>query len=530
LLTPARAGVKFTVDRQLTVNSPSLTWQFSAYSESSIVLLTKLIGSVAVILILPLWASTQTQRHDSRLVLESSDSRLVEAFDWAKGQALAFAFDGDPVGPWYEAALPGREAFCMRDVAHQSTGAHAIGLAPHTANMLHHFAENISSSRDWCSYWEMDRHNRPAPVDYKSDAEFWYCLPANYDVLDSCYRMYLWTGDLAYINDPDFLNFYARTVTDYEQRWNLDSATVMKRKRRMNIVGDFNPGNPLQVFRGNPGYNEGQRGFVLGVDLLSTQYAGYLAYAGIQQARGDDDLVRVYREKAFAVRALINNTWWDQSAAGFYSRLSETYKLEGRADSALLYRDVVEDGPKLRSTLDAFVGAIRKTPSSGVEGESHHAEILYRYGVPDLAYAQMIDLARADKDRREYPEVSYSIIGAIVTGTMGITIDAGCGGREAPCIKSQSGLGDIAWAELHNIPVRTNEITVRHEGRRKTIFTNLKGPALVWRPSFAGSFPSLLVNGIPAKSHLEKGSLGREISSVKVPVAPGVTVRVETPK
>ena len=55
--------------------------------------------------------------------------------------------------------------------------------------------ENISRSKDWCSYWEITYSNRPAPIDFKSDQEFWYNLPANFDVLDACYRMFLWTGD-----------------------------------------------------------------------------------------------------------------------------------------------------------------------------------------------------------------------------------------------------------------------------------------------------------------------------------------------
>ena len=164
-------------------------------------------------------ATTSTK--ESKLTLESSDARLVESFNWAKRQAMAYVFDGDEVGPWYEAVEPGREGFCMRDTAHQSMGAHALGLAKYNLNMLRKFAENISDSKDWCSYWEIDRHNRPAPVDYKSDAEFWYNLPANFDVLDACYRMYLWTGDLTYINDPVFLNFYRRTVNDYVERWGL---------------------------------------------------------------------------------------------------------------------------------------------------------------------------------------------------------------------------------------------------------------------------------------------------------------------
>ena len=146
-----------------------------------------------------------------RIVLKTSDTDLGEAFEWAKKQALAYSFTGDPVGDWYEAALPVREAFCMRDVSHQSIGAHALGPFQHTNNMLRKFAENIPESKDWCSYWEINREGLPAPVDYYNDVQFWYNLPANFDVLNCCYRMYLWTGDRTYIDDHTFLNFYRRT-------------------------------------------------------------------------------------------------------------------------------------------------------------------------------------------------------------------------------------------------------------------------------------------------------------------------------
>jgi len=64
------------------------------------------------------------------LSFNSSDNELNQLFSWAKKQALAYSFSDDPVGLWYEAALPGREAFCMRDVSHQAMGAHFLGLAP----------------------------------------------------------------------------------------------------------------------------------------------------------------------------------------------------------------------------------------------------------------------------------------------------------------------------------------------------------------------------------------------------------------
>jgi hypothetical protein len=87
----------------------------------------------------------------SPLNFTSDDAELAAGFTWAKAQALEYVFRGDPVGDWYEAALPGRAAFCMRDVSHQAAGAHMLGLAAYTRNMLHRFAENISSQRDWCT-------------------------------------------------------------------------------------------------------------------------------------------------------------------------------------------------------------------------------------------------------------------------------------------------------------------------------------------------------------------------------------------
>src|SRR5215204_3339035 len=100
--------------------------------------------------------------------LSSIDETLNRGWEWAVAQAMDYVRAGDPVGDWYEAALPGRNAFCMRDVAHQSAGAQALGLRQETKNMLLRFAENIAESRDWCTYWEITGDNQPAPVDYTS--------------------------------------------------------------------------------------------------------------------------------------------------------------------------------------------------------------------------------------------------------------------------------------------------------------------------------------------------------------------------
>ena len=109
----------------------------------------------------------------------------------------------------------------MRDVSHQSTGAQFLGLGSRTLNMLHRFAASISASKKWCSWWEITRDNLPAPVDYNNDHDFWYDLPANFDVLDASYRQWLWSRNRAYL-DEVFLNYYRQTVTDYVQAWDHD--------------------------------------------------------------------------------------------------------------------------------------------------------------------------------------------------------------------------------------------------------------------------------------------------------------------
>src|SRR5688572_12712722 len=79
------------------------------------------------LLLLSVSAVSWSQVRD--LNFHSSDTDLTTAFVHAKELALSYRGDPkDPVGPWYEAALPSRNAFCMRDVSHQSLPAAMLGL------------------------------------------------------------------------------------------------------------------------------------------------------------------------------------------------------------------------------------------------------------------------------------------------------------------------------------------------------------------------------------------------------------------
>ena len=466
---------------------------------------------------LPMAAATYRQAerstiHEARtadprvglLDFDTSDANLNTAFAWARRQALAYAFRGDPVGDWYEAALPGRQAFCMRDVSHQSMGAHALGLARYTRNMLEKFAENISEAKDWCSYWEINRENRPAPVDYHDDADFWYNLPANFDVLAACFRMYMWTGDRAYLTDVAFLNFYKRTVRDYVERWDLGLDRIMTRPRIMNIRGRSNPANRFQTKRGIPSYEESDPNFVVAIDQIAVQYAGYLAYARFQQLLGNEEESREFLKRATDVKSFLNQDWWDKESTSYYSSLGLDYKLRTHGlNVAVLYYGAAEEGPKSESVVNAILRCIRNKEPIGVEEQSHLPEILYRYGKADAASDQILDLAGEGKNRREYPEVSYAVVGAIVAGLMGIELVPA-----EPEKALQKALymewkvstlprltSKTKWAELKHVPIRSNEINVRHDGLSKTTLTNAAGPALIWNACFPGSHRKLLANG-----------------------------------
>jgi hypothetical protein len=157
----------------------------------------------------------KAQPQQTGVTFKSSNADLTAAFEWAKNKALSYAHDGtDPVGFWYEAALPNREAFCMRDVSHQAIGAEILGLGKHNLNMFLKFAQNISESKDYCSYWEINRYNEPAPVDYENDNDFWYNLPSNFDVIYNASRLYNWTGNREYIDNQQFQKFYRLSLNE----------------------------------------------------------------------------------------------------------------------------------------------------------------------------------------------------------------------------------------------------------------------------------------------------------------------------
>ncbi|WP_263354711.1 glucosidase family protein [Acidicapsa acidisoli] len=467
------------------------------------------------------WASfspAQDAPVSSKLEFESSDPALQQAFRWAKAQALAYAHpESESIGAWYEAALPGRDSFCMRDVSHQTTGAAALGLYSANHNMLKRFAASLAPERDWAGYWEIDRLGRPSAADYISDSDFWYNLPANFDLLDAVVRMWRWTGDDSYWKDLEFERFFQATANSYISTWQLQPGRVLSRPRIMNRRlqnGEF------VNSRGIPSYTEGRKDFNVGSDLLAAEYRALQSLQQIAVERHQPDDAKRLQVTADAVEQLIEQRAWSGREGHFHGFFSEDGSSFGSGDAMLLYFNAVRRPEHLRGALD-FIASPEYWQPVNIEEESYLPLALYRYGRSADAYRILLDLSNPDKKRREYPEVSYAVIAAIVSGMMGLEPSEEIGNDT---IQTLSQLHDGPdFAELRGVAIKHNIVDLRHVGTSSSTLTNRSGPPLQWKASFPGIAASLKVNGKWMRAQHFSSLAGMTISWVTITVPPGST-------
>ena len=468
----------------------------------------------------PLW---EHEAYPGGLTLLTNDSLLAARFKWATSQALEYAHDeNDPVGKWYEAALPDREAFCMRDVSHQSQGAHYLGLKDHTKNMLFKFAENIAESRDWCTYWEINRYNQPAPVDYANDNEFWYNLPANFDVLIACFRQYQLTGDSDYLNHPVFVNFYNRTMRDYILAWDLDIASVMNRNRFMNLAQPLDSSYSFHVSRGLPSYAEGEPlRLYLGADLFCLQYQAYQAYEKILSLNGLNIKVDSLQIVAQGLKEWYNSIWWNSEHDKPHSSLLTDGTFIGNPSTYFLQSGILKGNKREGIALQGLLNQ----ENINIEGQSYFPSLFYEFDENQRAFGELLDLSDPQKERREYPEVSYAVVEAMLEGMMGIKVHAAS--RRISTLPRLT--GNTKLASFTHIPILEGNLTVSHKNNIETTVVNQLTGAIKWKAAFTLAADSLLVDNQVVKAKRGESLTGREISWVEINLTAGdsVTVRVK---
>ncbi len=436
------------------------------------------------------------ERESTALEFRSSNQKLTEAFHWAKGKALSYAHDdSDPVGYWYEAALPDREAFCMRDVSHQTIGAEILGLGKHNYNMFLKFARNISVEKDYCTYWEINRYDKPAPVDYENDQDFWYNLPANFDIVQSGLRLYQWTGNQEYLTNPDLNTFYELSMNAYIDHWNLADDKILGRNRMMHLKNDW-ANSRFGTNRGIPTYNEGGRGeTLLGIDMTASMIAAYKAYSEILKLNGNLNESEAYHQKALKTQEFLDTFWWDpeklEYRSIYYSDGSFDYFWVGEQQAFLhylIYFDAIADeGKKMKIVNDYEENFDRLI----VELKSYLPIIFYENGKSEIADRMIVDLCSTENLRRDYPENSFTVIEHITRGLMGIDVDA-----SSNRFSTEPRLAKEAdWAELKHVPLLSNKVSVKHLGRSMTMAKNESGDSVHWTAKIPGVHSFLFLDG-----------------------------------
>ena len=232
-------------------------------------------------------------------------------------------------------------------------------------------------------------------------------MPANFDLIDCCYRQYLWSGDRDDAQDGCFLHFYARSLNEYVRRWDRDGDGIPDHVRG-------------EGPRGIASYVEDALTPKVAGDLVAAQYAAYAAYAAMSRLRGEDGEAEQYEGLATGCERCTTRSGGTKAKRRFNGAILQDGapypEFYLSASYMPLYFGLIAPGEKRRSRW--------KTCSAAASPTWRKCRIclgrILRFGragggVPDDARAGR----RADGER-EYPEVSYSVIGNIVTGLLGI--------------------------------------------------------------------------------------------------------------
>ncbi|MCF3108174.1 hypothetical protein LL912_05240 [Niabella sp. CC-SYL272] len=445
----------------------------------------------------------------------SSDTALQHSFYRARDLAVSFrGSPSDPVGPWYEAALPSRNAFCIRDVSHQCLPAEMLGMSAENKNILTRFVSNISESKDWCTYWEMNRSGQPAPEDYRNDREFWYNLNANFELIDACWRMYLWTGNTCYVTEPAFRTFFDLTVTRYLERWKLQVDSLLTRPVYLNAPVPFNNKDYFHRCRGLPSYYEAIHDVKMGIDLVAAIYRGLMSYAAMNTVWKQEQRAALYRQKAEAYRKQLEATWWNSTNNRYHTYYSGGGVFgTGEGETYLLWYNALTDSSRIRHTIQHLLST-----RWNVENRSYLPYQLARYGYGKQAYENILFLANPATERHDYPEVSFGVIEGLVQGIMGVSADAR-ENRITTLYNHPSG----DTCTLKNLPVLSSHIGIRHWNKGST-FVNNGHSVIYWRAGFRGTGHSIRVNGKSKKAVQQPIIGGPPFFYTDIAVAPGATV------
>jgi hypothetical protein len=128
--------------------------------------------------------------------------------------------------------------------------------------------------------------------------------------------------------------------------------------------------------------------------------------------------------------------------------------------------------------------------------------------------------------RREYPEVSFAVVGAMVSGLMGIEP-----GETEGAVATLSRLTvNDSWAEMRSVPVHSRMIDVRHTGRNESVLSNRSDKSITWTARFYSKLGILKVDGKSIAAKKGTDAAGDVFDYVEVIVGPHESKMVQAKK
>ena len=259
---------------------------------------------------------------------------------------------------------------------------------------------------------------------------------------------------------------------------------------------------------------------------MAAEYRAIRSYEEIATRPEDKALAVQLQGSAKQIQHILETVAWDPKRGHFNGVIRTDMSGKGSGDTFALYFDSVKDPSHVRGALD-YISDPAYWKKINIEEESYVPLVLFRYGKPETAYSVLLDLADPGKPRREYPEVSYGVVAAIVSGAMGIEPGPAGGDYDVQTVPQL--LTTTENSTISSLPIKGNSLEVSHAGNRSSRFSNTEGPPIRWRAAFVGNPQRLLVNGkpVPASHGLLRGCV--QISFTTITVKPGetVVVRVE---
>ncbi len=404
--------------------------------------------------------------------LESNNELLQNAFEWAVNKTKQFVVTGQtgdvnrgdggkwygpdgivlkkPTAQWakpkaykpsYWAGYYDRTAFYIRDFVHQAVGAHLVGLDKENFNMLYTFVSNANEKTGWFAPWAFNFDGSIYYMDTPNYNRFVREITAQFELVETVYKLYLWSGDERYINDEIIFGFITHIMTDFIDC--LDGAVLPEKNGIPEGFGD--------IFKITATYNE--RGFhaVEAGDSIAALYQAIIAYANILKLRGNSDEAGKQFERAEALKDYFNNDWSvaqgsdkfayavDNHGRKHYEWLKKGCEIHGGASLVFIpLKKLAYQGERGNRLLDYIFEKEYdiKTREDNIESLTYLPDLFFANEQPERAWFWMKHIIsqkelpheRASQGKNgDYPEISFTFISQVIEGLMGVTVNAATG-------------------------------------------------------------------------------------------------------